>query len=150
MIRNDDEFKEAVERLAREKRRIADQTRRLKETGLSRDEINRVMDPVRSFHLQLVEEVESYRRLKRGEFAELRNFQGLGRLLTAARISRGLTQREFARLSGVNESQVSRDERNEYHGITVDRAARILEVLGVELVSHAERVGLTEPETIPA
>jgi hypothetical protein len=31
--------------------------------------------------------------------------------------------------------QVSRDERNEYHGITVDRASRILDALGVQLRS---------------
>lgn len=36
---------------------------------------------------------------------------------------------------GVHESLVSRDERNEYHGITLDRAARILDALGVELRS---------------
>jgi hypothetical protein len=30
----------------------------------------------------------------------------------------------------VSEAQVSRDERNEYHGVTVDRAQRILEALG--------------------
>ena len=34
---------------------------------------------------------------------------------------------------GVHESQVSRDERNEYHGITVERAIKILDTLGVKL-----------------
>jgi transcriptional regulator with XRE-family HTH domain len=53
--------------------------------------------------------------------------------LISARIAKGLTQRQLAEKLGVNESQVSRDERNEYHGVTLDRAARILEVLGVEL-----------------
>lgn len=38
----------------------------------------------------------------------------------------------------MNESQVSRDERNEYHGITVDRASRILDALGVNLKSAFE------------
>ena len=33
----------------------------------------------------------------------------------------------------MHESQVSRDERNEYHGITVDRAIKILDTLGVKL-----------------
>jgi transcriptional regulator with XRE-family HTH domain len=42
---------------------------------------------------------------------------------------------ELATLLGVHESQVSRDERNEYGSITVERASRILEALGVELVS---------------
>jgi hypothetical protein len=34
------------------------------------------------------------------------------------------------------ESQVSRDERNEYHGITVERVSRILDALGVQLTSR--------------
>ena len=37
---------------------------------------------------------------------------------------------------GVHESQVSRDERNEYHGITLERASRVLDALGVTLVSE--------------
>jgi hypothetical protein len=40
---------------------------------------------------------------------------------------------------GVHQSQVSRDERNEYHGITVDRASRILEVLGVDVTTRVEK-----------
>jgi hypothetical protein len=35
--------------------------------------------------------------------------------------------RELARRLGVHETQVSRDERNEYFGITLERAAKILE-----------------------
>jgi hypothetical protein len=38
----------------------------------------------------------------------------------------------------VHETQVSRDERNEYHGITLERAARILEALGADVRSRVE------------
>lgn len=38
----------------------------------------------------------------------------------------------------IHESQVSRDECNEYHGITVGRAARILDALDVRLTSHVD------------
>jgi hypothetical protein len=41
------------------------------------------------------------------------------------------------RLAG-HETAVSRDERNEYHGITVDRARKVLEALGVRLVTRVE------------
>jgi ribosome-binding protein aMBF1 (putative translation factor) len=44
-----------------------------------------------------------------------------------------MSQREFAAKLEVHESQVSRDERNEYHGITVERAIKILDTLGVKL-----------------
>jgi transcriptional regulator with XRE-family HTH domain len=49
-----------------------------------------------------------------------------------------MTQRELARRLEVDETAVSRDERNEYHGITVDRARKVLEALGVRLVTRVE------------
>jgi len=138
MIRNESEYREAVERLAAEKSRINQQRRLLKENGLSTQQTKRVLDPMLSFHEQLREEVESYERLKRGEFDELHNFEGVGRLLIALRIAKGISQRELAERLGVHESQVSRDERNEYHGITIERANRILECLGAEVRSVVE------------
>ncbi len=132
MIRSETEYQEAVVRLKDEATRMKEQQKQLKELDLSKEEIKRVMDPVRSFHEQLKEEVESYEKLKRGEFEEVRNFDGIGRLLVALRISQGITQRELADRLGVHESQVSRDERNEYHGITVERAGRVLEAVGAD------------------
>ncbi|MGH9381054.1 MAG: helix-turn-helix domain-containing protein [Thermoanaerobaculia bacterium] len=136
MIRNENEYQEAVRRLAEEEQRLAEHEARLRGMGLGPDELKRALDPLRSFHLQLAEEVESYERLKRGDFGELINLHGLGRTLVALRVALGLTQREVAERLGVHESQVSRDERNEYHGITVDRASRILDALGVHLTSQ--------------
>ena len=138
MIRNEREYREAVERLTAEKQRITAQKTELEKAGLTPEEVKRVLDPMRSFHLQLQEEVESYERLKRGEFDEIRNLRGLGHMLIALRISRGMSQRQLAERLGVHESQVSRDERNEYHGITLDRATRVLDALGVELRSTVE------------
>ena len=135
MIRNDSEYKKAVIRLKDESSRLKAAEDNLIEQGLSKDKIKRVMDPLRSFHLQLEEEVRSYEKLKRGEFEELINLQGIGHLLVYLRIALGITQRELADRLNVNESQVSRDERNEYHGITLDRANKILDVLGVKLHS---------------
>lgn len=138
MIEKENGYREAVQRLADEKQRIAQQKAELEKMGLSPDEVKRALDPMRSFHLQLQEEVESYERLKRGEFEEIRNLRGIGHLLIALRIARGISQRQLAERLGVHESQVSRDERNEYHGITLDRAARVLDALGVELRSTVE------------
>jgi DNA-binding Xre family transcriptional regulator len=148
MIRNEDEYREAVLRLTEEQKRIAMQKAELKKTGLTADEIKRVLDPIRSFQLQLQEDVQRYERLRRGEFEEIRNLRGLGSLLISLRIARGLSQRQLAELLGVHESQVSRDERNEYHGITLERAARILDALGVELRSAVELS--TCPDAVPA
>ena len=138
MIRNEKEYREAVERIRQEKHRLGKQEADLKAAGLGPDELKRALDPMRSFHEQLEEEVHSYERLKRGEFDEVPNLRGLGQLLVSLRIARGLTQRQLAERLGVHETQVSRDERNEYHGITLERAARVLEALGVEVRSRVE------------
>jgi ribosome-binding protein aMBF1 (putative translation factor) len=138
MIRNENEYKEAVERLREEQRRLKEHRKRLKETGLSAAEIKRVIDPVESFRLQLAEEVESYERLKRLEFDELDNLRGLGQLLISLRIAQGVSQRELARRLDVHESQVSRDERNEYFGIALERAVKVLDALNVRLRTKVE------------
>lgn len=148
MIRNEAEYKEAVKRVNEEKRRLDEQRKRLEEMGLGPQDVKRAIDPIRSFHLQLEEEVASYERLKRGEFDELRNLGGLGHLLISLRIARGMSQRELAAKLEVSESQVSRDERNEYHGITLERAGRILDALGVELRTRVDVP--TNPQTVMA
>ena len=138
MIRNESEYKLAVSRLAEEEQRLADHRARLKEVGLADEEVKRVIDPMGSFHLQLKEEVESYERLKRQEFDELDNLRGLGQLLIALRIAQGISQRELARRLGVHESQVSRDERNDYFGIALERAVKVLDALNVRLRTTVE------------
>lgn len=138
MIRNETEYQEASARLAEERKRLAEHRARLKKTGLSDEEVKRVIDPIESFHLQLKEEVESYERLKRGEFEDLDNLRGLGHLLISLRIAQGISQRELAKRLDVHESQVSRDERNEYFGITLERAIKILDALNVRLHSKVE------------
>jgi ribosome-binding protein aMBF1 (putative translation factor) len=138
MIRSEAEYKESVARLDDERRRLAEHRARLKDAGLSDEEIKRVVDPMESFHLQLVEEVASYDRLKRGEFDDLDNFRGFGQLLVSLRIAHGISQRELAKRLDVHESQVSRDERNEYFGITLERAIKILDALNVHLRTKVE------------
>ncbi len=144
MIRNEAEYQEASARLAEERKRLTEHRARLKEAGLKDDEIKRVIDPMESFHLQLQEEVESYERLKRGEFDDLENLRGLGHLLIAVRIAQGIPQRELAKRLGVHESQVSRDERNEYFGITLERAVKILDALNVKLHTKVEMAPPTQ------
>jgi ribosome-binding protein aMBF1 (putative translation factor) len=138
MIRNETEYQEAVARLTDEHKRLADHRSRLKEAGLSDEEIKRVVDPMESFHLQFKEEVDSYERLKRREFDELVNLRGLGHLLISLRIAQGVSQRDLAERLGVHESQVSRDERNEYFGVKVERAMKILDALNVRLRTRVE------------
>jgi hypothetical protein len=143
MIRTDAEYKAAVARLAAEKDRLRQQEKDLRAEGLDAAARKRVLDPLRSFHEQLVEEVASYERLQRGDVGELENLHGLGRFLIALRLARGLTQRQLAEKLEVHETQVSRDERNEYHGVTVERASRILDVLKADVRTGLQRARST-------
>lgn len=145
MIRNEAEYREAVKRVAEEESRLDAQSDALRAMGLTCEQVKRATDPIRSFHLQLAEEVASYERLKRGEFEEIRNLRGLGNLLISLRIARGMSQHDLAVKLGVNDSQVSRDERNEYHGITLERAARILDALGADLRTRVEAYEDAQP-----
>ncbi|QDV58492.1 helix-turn-helix domain-containing protein [Rosistilla oblonga] len=133
MIRNEQEYREASERIEAERNRLDAHRKSLSESGLGDTELARAMEPLVSFHEQLREEVAHYENLKRGVFPDLQNLRGLGVLLVSLRIARGITQRELAAKLDVHESQVSRDERNEYHGVTLDRANRILDALDVRL-----------------
>ena len=132
MIRNEQEYREAVERLTAEKERLEQHRTHLAES-LNEAELKRAMDPMLSFHEQLKEEVAHYERLKRGNFQELENLEGFGQLLVSLRIAQGISQRELSKRLEVHETSVSRDERNEYHGVTLERAVRILKALGVRL-----------------
>ena len=106
--------------------------------GLSEEEVRRAMEPVLSFRAQLEEAVEWYERVRRRDFGVIRNLSAVGTLLIALRIANDLSQRELAEKLGVSEAQVSRDERNEYHGITVDRVQRVLDAMNETLTSRVE------------
>lgn len=138
MIRNENEYQQALSRIDAERQRFSSHAEAWKAQGYADEQIKKLMEPLESFHLQLVEEVESYERLKRGQFSEFENLQGLGQVLIGLRIARGMTQRQLAQRLGVDESMISRDERNEYHGITVERAKKVLDALGVRLVTRVE------------
>lgn len=134
MIRSEAEYQEALKRLKQDQQVAAQQRDALMKAGLSTEEIDRAMQPLQSFHAQLVEEVEWYEHVRRRSFPEINSLTQIGRLLIALRIASGISQHELAERLGVSESIVSRDERNEYHGITIERAQRILDALGALVV----------------
>lgn len=141
MIHNEHEYTEAVERLQAEAIRLTQQERELREMGLDDDQLKRALDPMRSYHAQLREEVESYERLRRGDVVELENLGGFGQLLVMLRIAKKMSQKELADKLGVDPSQVSRDERNEYRGITLERTRRVLDALGATVRTMVEPDG---------
>ena len=136
VIRNEREYKEARGRLERDEEVIAAQRQALVERGLSDEEVERALGPVLSFRAQLEEEMEWYEKVRRRDFEIIDNLSAVGTLLIALRIADGLSQKDLAQKLDVSEAQVSRDERNEYHGITVERAQRVLDAMGESLTTR--------------
>ncbi len=135
MIRSEREYKEALEQLEQDEGVIALQKENFEGLGLSEEEVRRALEPMLSFRIQLEEEAEWYERVRRRNFGVIRDLSAVGTLLIALRIANGLNQKELAERLSVSEAQVSRDE---YHGITVDRARRVLDTMGETLTSHVE------------
>ena len=133
MIRNEKEYKEAVRRLKQDQKVIQKQKETLENMDLPPEGINRALEPMLSFHQKLVEEVEWYERVKRKDLDTISSLVEVGRLLIALRIASNLTQKDLAKCLGVTEAQISRDERNEYHGISLERAQKIIRVFGVHV-----------------
>jgi DNA-directed RNA polymerase specialized sigma subunit len=133
VIRNEKEYKEALARLEQDREVIAAQQQALADRGLAEEEVKRGLGPLLSFRAQLEEEVKWYERARRREFKVSHDVRDIGYMLIALRIANDLTQKELAEKLGVSEAMVSRDERNEYHGITVERAQRILDAMGEAL-----------------
>jgi ribosome-binding protein aMBF1 (putative translation factor) len=140
MIRTETEYQNSLKRLEQAEKLLHDQEAKLSAEGLRPAQIKRALDPSRVLHDQIKDEVDSYDRLKKGRLDELHNLHGVGQMLIGVRIAMGLSQRELAEKLGVHESQISRDERNEYYGITIERAARILDALGVEATTRVEKI----------
>lgn len=132
MIRNESEYRRALENLERDAEATALQRRQLQSMGIEGEELERAMEPVESFSEQLKDEIEVYERMCRGDVGALRSLTTIGQWLVGLRIARGWNQKQLADMLGVSEAQVSRDERHEYYGVTVERAQKILETLGVE------------------
>ena len=146
MIRTESEYQRALKQLGQDRHFIEQQRRHLQKAGLVGEELERALQPTLSFHEQLKEEVEAYEHIKRGDFGTLRSLESIGRWLIGARIAKGWSQKQLAEALGVSEAQVSRNERNEYYGIKVDRAQRILEVMNFHfrMEEEAELNMLTE------
>jgi DNA-directed RNA polymerase specialized sigma subunit len=152
MIRNESEYQEALQRISGDQQ-VADRQRAaLLDKGLSAPEVTAVMEPLLSFHAQLAQEVEWYENVRRRNFEVIDRLTSIGRLLIALRIANGLSQRELAGRLAVSEAVVSRDERNEYHGVSVERAQRILDAMHAVVSVRVEdsRPGVSSRELVGA
>jgi transcriptional regulator with XRE-family HTH domain len=134
MIRNMREYNVTLERIEDFAKQIRAATDSLRQERFVDADIAVATAPVRQLLDELVWERELYDRLRTEGLAAVPSYPPgeRGKALIAIRIARGLSQRELADALGVSQAQVSRDESNEYRGITNERYARVLDALGVE------------------
>lgn len=147
VIRSDTELVEIRAKLTEQEARVVTYRRELEKDGLPAADIERALDPVRAFALQLRETVDEYERVRNGGLPTIVSLEDLGPALIAARIAAGVTQRELAVRLGVHESQVSRDERNDYSGVTLERASKVLNVIGVSFRGALSLTATAQRET---
>lgn len=113
------------------------QLKELTAKGLTQKQAKESLSSSWTYAMQCKEEIELYEKLKKGELPPLKHFSTIGKYFVAARIAKGMTQRELADKLGVKESAVSRDERNEYHGMSVDKMERLAHVLNLKVLISA-------------
>jgi DNA-binding XRE family transcriptional regulator len=116
--------------------------------GFSPEHVELAMQPHLTMQDQMEGELDWYDRARRGDIIPLPNLRQIGLSLVALRIAKGLTQRQLAERLGVNEAQVSKDERNDYHGISVERAQRVIDAMdgSVTVTVSAESPGKPDGE----
>tara|TARA_B100000678_G_C18185579_1_gene493015 strand:+ start:237 stop:674 length:438 start_codon:yes stop_codon:yes gene_type:complete len=136
MIRTEEEYIAAVERVEDEAIAIEKERQRLLGLGLSEEQAEYALQPAVTFREQYLDEIEEYERLRRGQLDNSFNLMGIGRRLVQARIYRRMTQQELAAKLGITAQQVSRDERNEYHNAGIERIKKVMEALGLEMTSQ--------------
>lgn len=61
MIKNSTEYEISLDRLDGQNQRLADMQKKLVSDGLTPEEIKRATDPLKTFTLQIQEEVDAYR-----------------------------------------------------------------------------------------
>jgi DNA-binding Xre family transcriptional regulator len=101
----------------------------LRAAGLSPEHVELAMQPLLAMQDQMQSELTWYDNARHGMIRPLPDLRRIGLSLIALRIAKGLTQRQLAERLGVNEAQVSKDEKHEYHGISCERAQRVIDAL---------------------
>jgi len=132
MIRIEKEYKDALMRIKEYENFFKYHKEKLmKVDGLSETNAEFAIQPARLLYEQIKYEVEQYERIKRGDIEAIQNLEGIGQMLIAVRLALGYSQKEVAERLGVSEAQISKDEKNEYAGVSVQKVQHILQTLGV-------------------
>lgn len=133
MIKSDREKAKKIQEI-NECKKIIDQNRALlTRIGLSEEQIEANVQPTVAILEGLETEVKEYDALTDGSKPPQATIEGIGDLLVKLRIYKKLTQKALAEKIGVDETQVSRDERNRYKGVSLERLLKVVHALEVQV-----------------
>jgi hypothetical protein len=132
-ILTEEQYQRAVGTVRDTEKFHEEQSKKFSEEGLPADQIQRWLDPSQCIIADTKWDVEEYQKAKQGHIPPFDNLLCLGRGLISARIASGLSQKELSEKLGIPEAQLIRDEDNEYHGISLDKAQTILSALGAKI-----------------
>lgn len=127
MIKTKKEYDYSREQLKTQKSALTALETNLKSQDLDDDKVRLATSSLRGVVSDIEAELHEYDSIRSGRLPATVELSEIGRLLIALRLSRGVTQRDLAAKLGVHESQVSRDEREEYRTASADRIARVLD-----------------------
>lgn len=134
MIKNEREKARKLQQMHDAENLIRQNRELLKRVGtLTEAEIEQHLAPTQSIFQQLKEEIDDYESLRQGKLPDGEPIQEIGAFLVKLRIFQGMTQKDLAKKINVDETQVSRDERNLYKGVSLERLLRVIEALNVRI-----------------
>lgn len=133
MIKTEQEYKKCKKEIEQHEKILMEQRKALEKMGLTAEQIELGLAPARHFQQKMLSEVKEYERYKSGEFDMTCPFEKIGKQLIAFRIFRGFSQAELAKKLGVTQPQISRDERNEYSGASMEKIRQVLDALDIQL-----------------
>lgn len=134
MIRNEKEYRNTLDRIQDFTSQIMTMREQLQAQGFAEMDIAEAISPTKNLLEELAWDRDFYQQLQHEGVSAVPDYppELRGKALIALRIACGWSQKTLADALKVSPAQVSRDETNDYHGITQERYARILQVLGVE------------------
>jgi hypothetical protein len=60
MINNDEEYQQIIVRINEQKQRLIQYSKNWEKEGYSKEQVKKLLEPLESFHIGLVEEAENY------------------------------------------------------------------------------------------
>jgi HTH-type transcriptional regulator/antitoxin HigA len=102
---------------------------------------------LRSHIEDLESQLREYEELKAGvQELPMKSFADLSRLLIAARIARGFSQKDLAKRLGIKPQQVQKDEKTDYRSASLRRILDVIEALNLGVDASVELTKGHEPQ----